>query len=603
MQIAIAAFVLIIAAILLLWIIDNIFLLTISRSYVDNIAVVFNLNRHLAEAISFGVFVSLTYFSAKMFSFSQVSRRIGAGGIVVLLMVNSIALWQGTRNQFFESSGAAIKCYVLTRDGVHFGERPGIDPTTGKPCRPVTSDALERLQEYAKGKRPERVASDDPVFFDLKTGEPVVWFAKIRTGEIELFDLMGFHPETGEELLPITRDVVEEWKSQQRTTAERPPQKIYPEDFVFFDPKTGKARAWYSRQTDGEIEFFDNKGFQPRTGEPLSIVTRDVVAEWSQQAAKKCYIVTREAVRFGTKPGLNPETGRECRPFTANLLERLREYEKGARPKRVTTSDPVFFDLRTGEPNIWFAKDERGRIQLFDLIGFHPETGQELLPVTPDIVTEWKKQVDVITRKPPQRVDPNGYAFVDQVTGEPRVWYWRSMTGEWEFYDNPGFRSTGEKLILITPDVIENWKRESVIQPKATNDTDAAAMKKEPAADAASPREQWKRKYQQTVRKGFYQIIVASITSASYEVALRKLKEFETRFPDVAFHMEDTLGANENRNYAIEIGTGLSKQDAINLRNWATTNGFPKDSYIYLQDYSPECVEEKSNKGWSYQCE
>lgn len=602
-RIAIFCIAILFGAAFLLFIVDKLFYMALARSYVEQIAIAFNLNRHLADAIALGVFVLLVFFSSRLFSLSPAKRRIGFLGIVALLIANSIALWQGTKNQFFEASGAATKCYVLTREGVHYGERPGTDPTTGKQCRPVTVDMVERLEAYAHGKRPERVVVNDPVFFDLKTGEPVIWFAKTKSGEIELFDLMGFHPETGDELIQINRDVVEEWKNQQRVIAERAPIKINPDQYVFFDPKTGEPRAWYWRRPDGEFEFYDNKGFQPLTGQPLLVVTREVVEQWRTQVSKKCYIVTRETVRFGTEPGIDPESGRECRLLSPGLLERLREYEKGNQPKRVTAQNPVFFDLRTGEPILWYVKDEKGHVQLFDLMGFDPESGHELLPVTQEIASSWKLQVDLMSRKPPQLVDPNKYAFFDQVTGEPRVWYWRGPNGDWEFYDNPGFRGTGEKLILITPDVIANWKRESVIQPKAANNTDAVAMKKEPAEDSASPREQWKLKYQQTVRKGFYQIIVASITSASYEVALRKLKEFETRFPDVAFHMEDTLGANENRNYAIEIGTGLNKQDAINLRNWATANGFPKDSYIYLQDYSPECVEEKFNKGWSYQCE
>ena len=469
-RIAIAAIAIIVGAMVLLWIFDKIVMLAMSRGYVDQIAIAFNLNRHLADAIALGVFVLIVYFSSKIASFSKVNRRVGYGGIIALLIANSIVLWQGTKDQFFETSGAATKCYVLTRDGVRYGERVGIDAFTGKPCRSVTPEMLERLQEYAKGKRPERVVSDDPAFFDLKTGEPVVWYAKSKDGEIELFDLMGFHPETGEELTPISRDVVQEWKNQERTIAERPPQRINPDEFVFFDPKTGKARAWYWRRADGEFEFYDNKGFQPRTGEPLSVVTRDVVAEWSDQAAKKCYVVTRETIRFGSKPGVDPQTGRECRPFSAGLLERLHEYEKGNRPKLVTAKDPVFFDLRTGEPNLWFGKDEKGRIQLFDLVGFHPETGQELLPITPQVVSEWKRQIDDVTRKPPQRVNPDTYGFVDQVTGEPRVWYWRSPNGDWEFFDSPGFRGTGEKLMLISPDVIDEWKREAASRAKRAAD-------------------------------------------------------------------------------------------------------------------------------------
>jgi hypothetical protein len=483
LRIVILCFAVLIGAIVLLFIIDKLFYMALSRSYIDQIALAFNLNRHLADAIALGVFVLLVFFSSRLFSLSSVKRRIGFLGIVALLIANSIALWQGTKNQFFEASGAATKCYVLTREGVRYGERPGTDPTTGKQCRPVTVDMIERLEAYAHGKRPERVAANDPVFFDLKTGEPVIWFAKNKSGEIELFDLMGFHPGTGEELMQINREVVEEWKNQQHAIAERAPIKINPDQFVFFDPKTGEPRAWYWRRPDGEFEFYDNKGFQPLTGQPLVVVTREVVEQWRTQVSKKCYIVTRETVRFGTEPGIDPETGRECRLLSPGLLERLREYEKGNRPKRVTAQNPVFFDLRTGEPILWYVKDEKGHVQLFDLMGFDPESGHELLPVTQEIASSWKHQVDLMSRKPPQLVDPNKYAFFDQVTGDPRVWYWRSPNGDWEFYDNPGFRGTGEKLNLISPEVIETWKRDQADRAKRA-EAEALAQRQREIAEA-----------------------------------------------------------------------------------------------------------------------
>jgi hypothetical protein len=461
--------------VIFLWLFEEVLTLSLSRGYIDRIAGVFNLNRHLAEALSLATFVALTFFVKKSFSFSRSNRIIGIGGVLALLIGNSVALWQGTKDQFFEASGTPTKCYVLTRDGVRYGERVGTDAATGKPCRPVNAEILERLQQYAKGKRPERVVVDDPAFFDLKTGEPVIWFSKDKSGQVELFDLMGFHPETGEELAPVARDVVQEWKSQQRAIAERPPQRIDPEKYVFFDLKNGKPRAWYWRGVDGEFEFYDNKGFQPRTGEALIAISREIIADWSSQSAKKCYVVTRDAVKFGSKLGLDSNTGRECRTFTPALLERLREYEKGNRPKRVTSKEPVFFDLRTGEPNLWYAHDERGQIQLFDLIGFHPDTGQELLPVTLDIVATWKRQTEIVTRKPPQLVKPDKFPFFDQVTGEPRVWYWRGVNGAWEFYDNAGFRSTGEPLTLVSREIIETWKKD--IADRAKRDSDDVARK------------------------------------------------------------------------------------------------------------------------------
>ena len=140
------------------------------------------------------------------------------------------------------------------------------------------------------------------------------------------------------------------------------------------------------------------------------------------------------------------------------LLERLRLYEKGNRPNIIQAKDPTFFDLGTGEPIIWYYKTKSEAIELFDLMGFNPESGEELLPISKEIVELWKTEVtrrDFSTR--------GGYRYppFDPVTGEPRVWYWRSDKGEYSFYNNPGFQpSTGEPLIVITKEVIAKIHKE-----------------------------------------------------------------------------------------------------------------------------------------------
>jgi hypothetical protein len=123
-----------------------------------------------------------------------------------------------------------------------------------------------------------------PTFFDPTTGEPVVWYSKNDHGQIELFDLMGFHPQTGEELIPITRDIVQAWKQQAAKVVRRVPVRVLdPEKVGFSEPTTGAAKLWYSRSQSGEYEFYDGPGFHPTSGDPFKIVTRDVIADWRQQ--------------------------------------------------------------------------------------------------------------------------------------------------------------------------------------------------------------------------------------------------------------------------------------------------------------------------------
>ena len=147
----------------------------------------------------------------------------------------------------------------------------------------MSPELIERLREYEKGNRAKRITAADPTFFDSRTGEPIIWYYRNKSGNIELFDLMGFHPETGEELLPISKDIVEQWKKRQLSNNEPPRRIDDPEKYSFFDPLTGEPRAWYWRSENGDYEFYDNRGFHPRTGEPLLVITREVNAKWKQE--------------------------------------------------------------------------------------------------------------------------------------------------------------------------------------------------------------------------------------------------------------------------------------------------------------------------------
>ena len=79
----------------------------------------------------------------------------------------------------------------------------------------------ERIQAYKWGNRPGRIETADPTFFSLRTGEPIVWYHRKESGIVELFDLMGFDPDTGDELLPVTREVVALWRTQKRRERKR----------------------------------------------------------------------------------------------------------------------------------------------------------------------------------------------------------------------------------------------------------------------------------------------------------------------------------------------------------------------------------------------
>jgi RpiB/LacA/LacB family sugar-phosphate isomerase len=116
---------------------------------------------------------------------------------------------------------------------------------------------LDTMKPLGGGPRPDVAIAINSVFIRLKpddglsyvvrgtaylrTGEAVVWYYKNQKGEIEIFDLMGFHPETGEELVPITKEVVSLWQEQSKR---RPPRQVDLKSYELFDPLTGESRVW-----------------------------------------------------------------------------------------------------------------------------------------------------------------------------------------------------------------------------------------------------------------------------------------------------------------------------------------------------------------------
>ncbi|MDC7786806.1 hypothetical protein PQJ75_19880 [Rhodoplanes sp. TEM] len=517
------------------------------RGWIDDIARAFDLDEYLAQAIFLVVVAAATTLTTLCFSFSPLKRRLGRLGLLGLSVGVSLLLAYAWRMNFFTPEGTATRCYVLTRDPaepVRYGNRPGtIDQQTGRPCRPVTAERLRQLQDYKNGRRPVRLTMRDPEFFDPLTGEAIVWYIRTREGTIELFDLMGFHPD-GQELQPVDRDVPLAWRAQ---FDRQPPRRLdNPTEGDFFDSMTGKPRLWYARAAGGGFVFYDRAGFSPETGEALNPVDLDVQKEWrahKQQAdSSRCYVITRDTanvVKYWNRPGeIEPQTGRLCRLLTAEVVERLEEYKKGNRPRRIQSPDPMFFDLRTGEPIVWYFKDEKGHIELFDLMGFHPQTGEELTPITKDIARDWQSQQSSVPKVPNRITFSSNVILFDPLTGQPRLWFWRKAEADYEFFDGPGFHPrNGDALKQFTRDEARAYeseiaaKKEALLRQQEQIDRERREREER---DAAARRELERKKEQER----------------------REREEQATRASE-AERMCDSLAANPNDRNKVGEGVGF----------------------------------------------
>jgi hypothetical protein len=122
----------------------------------------------------------------------------------------------GTNVCFNQRTGQPIKWYVVMPGGqIVLRDSPGFDKN-GKERRPATIQVCRALEAQRRGVRPHPI-TDDPrkvTFFDGVTGLPRVWYYRTAQGRIDLFDNEGTDPANGEVLQPVTRQVVEEVRSQ-----------------------------------------------------------------------------------------------------------------------------------------------------------------------------------------------------------------------------------------------------------------------------------------------------------------------------------------------------------------------------------------------------
>ncbi len=281
-KIAIVVLVCVLAGGLIFWLSNELVYYYLAHTYVEELADAYDLNPGITRALLWASFAAIVVLAGYTFSFSKHKRRIGYVGLLALVIGHSLLLGRIDAN--FRKNGVAEKCYVMTRTSIKTLNRIGVDPDTGRECRPLTPQIVEKIEQYRSGHRPKIITSTNPTFFDPTTGEPVVWYFKNDRGQIELFDLMGFHPQTGEELTPVTRDVVQVWNQQAAKVVRRAPLRIDdPEKFGFFEPTTGATKVWYWRSESGQYEFYDGPGFHPRTGDEFKIATREVIADWRQQ--------------------------------------------------------------------------------------------------------------------------------------------------------------------------------------------------------------------------------------------------------------------------------------------------------------------------------
>jgi len=98
---------------LIFWLCNELVYFFIARSYTQELADAYDLNRGVTRGILWASFAAIVVLAGFTFSFSKQKRRVGYVGLLSLVIGHSLLLGRIDAN--FRKNGTAEKCYVMTR--------------------------------------------------------------------------------------------------------------------------------------------------------------------------------------------------------------------------------------------------------------------------------------------------------------------------------------------------------------------------------------------------------------------------------------------------------------------------------------------------------
>ncbi len=131
--------------------------------------------------------------------------------------------------------------------------------------------------------------------FGFQSGTASKYYAITPIG-VRFFDRPGVDPNYGIRLQPVTPENIRNLELLRQGAF----VPVDPMAARFFNPITGKAELWYTKDEAGEFTFFDKPGFDPKMGTELQPVTEAIYRAWKKaqdDAEKKRRAAEEEAER------------------------------------------------------------------------------------------------------------------------------------------------------------------------------------------------------------------------------------------------------------------------------------------------------------------
>jgi len=278
-----------------LWVISATIDLTIwgaYRHYIDTLSDRLSINRYLANVLNL-VFIAPFFLGVKYYLFSvrdrQRRRRIGLALLLGMGVLYNLALYYGTRNEYFGPNGP-VKFYALVPGGVVFSDRAGIESTYGIPFRPVNQNNIKWLLRIQQGKIALLADPAHHDWFDRVTGDPLLWYSTDGAGSYRFFDGPGHDPATDAELKPVTPSIQRDWEKKFGAAADSRVQGAASAELAANSMGTPQITAVSNVQPQQlQMITISGSGFgsrPPYTGDSDYIRVSDVTKSWNAGSMK-----------------------------------------------------------------------------------------------------------------------------------------------------------------------------------------------------------------------------------------------------------------------------------------------------------------------------
>jgi hypothetical protein len=195
-------------------------------------------NLNLSDEISFGLAVILTAaalpFLELVTSYIFLGKhQVNVALLVIVAACIAIALqFSFGQDVFFLEDGTPMRCYAMTPDGIKVVRRKPPaecprDKTYHIQYLPITQQIVPSVLAAKRGVEPVRIDLElfDGNYVGGANGRKLVWYYRKPNGTFELFNGAGFHPQTGQPLLPIDARVTNAIASDVEKAKQRRDEK------------------------------------------------------------------------------------------------------------------------------------------------------------------------------------------------------------------------------------------------------------------------------------------------------------------------------------------------------------------------------------------